>query len=243
MTSERTRGKITLGIDTSESPGSLALLDEDELIGEWPLAQPGRRHAQTLIGELDRRLKEFDLTPREVHAVAVSRGPGSFTGLRVGVMCAKTWAYVTGCRVIGIDTYRAIACNAPVAVDHLYVVGDALRGDLFAGEYTRDEYGIWQRTGDVAIQPRKDWLSRRNEGEVVTGPASLLYSDEFQNARIHILDPAMAKPHAEWIARLGQLSLSLGHTDDWKTMVPFYLRRPAAEENPAFPRTPFVSSE
>ncbi|MEX1232232.1 MAG: tRNA (adenosine(37)-N6)-threonylcarbamoyltransferase complex dimerization subunit type 1 TsaB [Planctomycetaceae bacterium] len=233
----------TLAIDTSESPGSLALLASGKLLGEWDLAQPGRRHAQTLIGELDRRLKEFDLTPRQIDAIAVSLGPGSFTGLRVGVMCAKTWAYVTGCRLIGVDTFRAIASNAPADVAHLFIIGDALRGDLFIGEYARDESGVWQRIRDVTIQPRSAWLSQRTEGETVTGPASLLFDDELRQRGMCVLDAAMAKPHAEWIARWGEWELSQGHVDDWKTLVPFYLRRPAAEENPAFPRTPFAAKE
>ncbi len=230
---------LTLGIETSESPGSLALLSDDQILGEWPLAQPGRRHAQTLVGELDRRLDEYHLTPQQIDALAVSLGPGSFTGLRVGVMCAKTWAYVTGCRLVGIDTYLAIACNAPNDVDHIFVVGDALRGDLYVGEYSKGSNRNWQRIGEVSIRSKSEWIEQRRPGDVVTGPASAQFGSEFQQQGLIVLEDSTAQPRASFIARLGYSQLSSGQSDSWQNLVPFYLRRPAAEEKNAF-RTPFA---
>ena len=77
----------------------------------------------------------------------MSVGPGSFTGLRVGVVCAKTLAYATGARLAAVDTLEAIAANSPPDVETVHVITDAQRGDLFVGTY--------RRTADGRLAPRR----------------------------------------------------------------------------------------
>ena len=102
---------LVLGIDTSGLEGSVALVRDGNCLAETSLNQLGRRHAQSLILEIGTLLEKHECTPRDVDVVAVSRGPGSFTGLRVGMVCAKTFAYATGCKFIAVDTFAAIAEN------------------------------------------------------------------------------------------------------------------------------------
>ncbi|HUQ68608.1 MAG TPA: tRNA (adenosine(37)-N6)-threonylcarbamoyltransferase complex dimerization subunit type 1 TsaB, partial [Planctomycetaceae bacterium] len=83
-----------LSLETSGLTGSIAL-DRDGVVEQRELATAGRRHAQTLVAEMRDLLHAHGLRPADVNAVAVSIGPGSFTGLRVGVVCAKTFAYAT----------------------------------------------------------------------------------------------------------------------------------------------------
>src|SRR5438552_3091101 len=99
---------LTLAIETSGIVGSIALCSDGERIEERTL-QLGRHHGQSLIPELRQLLEDHRRKPRDCDLIAVSIGPGSFTGLRVGVVCAKTLAYVTGSRVAAVDTFHAIA--------------------------------------------------------------------------------------------------------------------------------------
>src|SRR6185437_7257912 len=84
-----------------------------------------RRQARDLAPAMAALLAEQGWRPREVQAVLVSHGPGSYTGLRVGIMSAKTFAYATGCPLIAVDTFKAIALQAPESVAQVDVLADA----------------------------------------------------------------------------------------------------------------------
>src|SRR5262245_22963627 len=103
---------LTLAVETSGPVGSVALLDGEQCLDERVL-ELGRHHGQALVPEIGRLLAGQGRMPRDCALIAVSAGPGSFTGLRVGIVCAKTLAYAAGCRVAAVDTLLAIACNSP----------------------------------------------------------------------------------------------------------------------------------
>ena len=101
----------TLAVESSSASGSIALLDGAGLVVESML--PSRpRIAQTLIPEMARLLRTVGWEVRDLELIAVVRGPGSFTGLRVGITAAKTLAYATGTAVIGVDTLEVLAFQA-----------------------------------------------------------------------------------------------------------------------------------
>ena len=119
---------VILAVDTSGMCGTIALRRDGELLAERELEQSRRRHAQTLISEVKELLDAHGLVSADVDIAAVSHGPGSFTGLRVGIVFAKTLAYVTGCRIAAVDTLQAIAEMKPVdaeALGHVPGVGPA----------------------------------------------------------------------------------------------------------------------
>lgn len=126
-----------LGIETSERSGSIAILSSAQQIVQNKLQQQGRKHAQTLVAEVKKLLNQLELSPDQITGIGVSIGPGSFTGLRIGTTFAKTFGYVTGCPVIGIDTFEAIALNCPPEISETYVISNAQRGDLFVGKYIK----------------------------------------------------------------------------------------------------------
>src|SRR5437016_3375486 len=133
---------LTLAIETSGSVGSVAVLESTRVLGEQSLAL-GRQHGQSLVPTIRQLLSDCGKRARDCDLVAVSIGPGSFTGLRVGVVCAKTLAYAADCRLAAVDTLHAIACNSPPDVSTVEVLCDAHRGDLFTGRYTRNATGGW----------------------------------------------------------------------------------------------------
>lgn len=219
----------TVGIETSSREGSVALLHGDELIVERALSQSGRQHARTLIAELQQMLAEAGLAARRCDVLAVSRGPGSFTGLRVGVVCAKTWSFACGCAIVGIETFHAIAERAPADIHEVDVIADAQRAELYVGRYRRQSTGLWQRQGELQIISVEDWLGRLPGDRVVTGPAVEMVRDRI-SGRACLLPPGLLHPTAAGIARLGRRAAMDGRTGDAWSLEPLYLRRSAAEE-------------
>ena len=219
---------IVLGIDTSGMAGSIALMRNGELLAERQLAQAGRRHARTLVAELANLFADCGLRTDQCEAIAISVGPGSFTGLRVGVVCAKTFAYVTGCQLTPVDTFEAVAAGVPESVNEVAVIDLAQRGDLFVGEYQR--HGArWQRVGDITIQPTDAYAAALKPERKVVGPGlGRLRGTTFPESTC--LSTVFDIPAARHVASIGTRQLAAGVTVDCWSLEPFYLRRSAAEE-------------
>ena len=222
---------LTLGVETSGLTGAVALRRDGQTIESVTLQQSGRRHAQTLVSEVDALLRRSNLVAKQLQVVAVSIGPGSFTGLRVGVVFAKTLAYAVGCRLIAVDTFRAIAAASPRDVTDVFVVSDAQRGELFVGRYSRADTATVHsspiRQGEITIEPADSFC--RRAGEIsVSGPSAGTLSPTMR-----VLAPQFHQPRAEFIAALGEQQALAGEQSDLWPLEPFYLRRSAAEEKAA----------
>jgi tRNA threonylcarbamoyladenosine biosynthesis protein TsaB len=227
---------VTLGIETSGRSGRIALCVDGENLDERELSQAGRRHAQTLVLEIRDLLTDHSLAPADLDLVAVSEGPGSFTGLRVGVVCAKMLAWANGADLVMIDTLLAIAAESPQEVCRVEIVSDAQRDDLFLGVYEgtdSEKCRVWSRSGSVEIVNSEAWAlslaSRNGDGFAIAGPG-VEKAAEFLPDGIRQLDRSSAEPSAATIARLGELLAKDGQLADPMTVEPFYLRKSAAEE-------------
>lgn len=140
---------VALGIETSGGGGSVALSIDGEMTAET-LDRSGGRHARELIPAMKRLLDAAGLTPRTVDVIGVSVGPGSFTGLRVGVAAAKTFAWATGAKVVGVPTH-AVVRETVGGGGRLVVVSNAERGQLFATVFGDGEPRTAIRTPDELI--------------------------------------------------------------------------------------------
>ncbi len=218
---------LILGIETSGHTGSIALWEAGKLVQERSLSHLGRRHAQALTAELEILCQDAKRTPAECQGIAVSVGPGSFTGLRIGVVCAKTFAYAVGCQVAAVDTLAAIAEECPAELDRLFVIADAQRGDLYAGQY-RQENSRWIREGTLAIEPAQTWCRSRSSEDIIAGPGIARWQAEFPAECRLIKEPAV--PKAATICELGERQLLAGKATDLWGLEPLYLRKSSAEE-------------
>lgn len=221
-------GDLILGVETSGRSGSVALCRGTEVVVERTLAEAGRRHAQSLVAEVAEVLREADVRPHDVRILGVSAGPGSFTGLRVGVVFAKTWAYATHARLVAVNTLEAIAEAAPGDALRIWVLSDAQRSDVYAGCYARTAPGGPLRVEhEIAILPMTEWQTMVAEGDVVTGPGVDKLPGHFG---MTFAASDVRLPRAAIIARLALETDRKGHWADPATLEPYYVRKSAAEE-------------
>ncbi len=227
---------LILGIETSGTRGSIALFQNGACLAEAELEAAPRRHAQTLVTEIRELFGLHRLRIPSLEAIAVSVGPGSFTGLRVGVVCAKTLAFATGARLTAVDTLEAIAANSPPDVEIVHVITDAQRGDLFVGTYRRTAEGDWLREGPLAIAAGEAWFAGLRAGDVVTGPGLAKWREAHDASpnppatAWRGLPESVWTPSARAVAAIGARQIARGLVADCATLEPFYLRRSAAEE-------------
>ncbi len=219
---------IVLGIETSGRSGSVAVVRDQVVLAETELSATGRRHARTLVPEIGLLLKELNLKMSELDGVAVSIGPGSFTGLRVGIVCAKTLAYALQAPLIAVDTFLAVAANSGVTDCSLFVIDDALRGDVYAGEYQRGSDGSWVCGSPPALISMSEFLNHLHSDAMVSGPGVGKLIEELEGCKL--VEEVRRSPLAKQIALIGECRLKSQDVSDFWTVEPHYIRRSAAEE-------------
>src|SRR5262245_31880584 len=123
-------GESWLLLETSGRGASVGLAVGEQVVRTASL-DPARRHNRDLAPTVAAILQAQAIKPVALTGVMVSVGPGSFTGLRVGVMSAKALAYATGCRLVAVPTFAAIAEQAPAGAEKLWAIADALQGLVY----------------------------------------------------------------------------------------------------------------
>ena len=219
---------LVLAIETSGFGGSIAVLDDDHVLGETIL-DAQRRHAQTLVPEIYSLLSQHGRQANECELIAVSTGPGSFTGLRVGITCVKTLSYATGCQIAAVPTFPSIAAGSPDDIDRLHVVMNAQRQELFVGRFARQADGNWLETQPLSIERSTEWQASLTAADTVTGPGLEGISDAVAS-RCRVLPAEFWQPQARWVGRLGLQAANQGRTTSCWDLLPLYVRKSAAEE-------------
>jgi len=217
-----------LAIETSSRHGSIALLESRRIAAHRDLPISSGT-AQGLATAIDSALRSLDWAPGAVQVVAVTNGPGSFTGLRVGVTTAKTFAYATGADVVAVNTLDCIAVQAPKQASRVHVVIDAQRGDLFAAIYLRQENGELRLAKPGRIVGQRDWLNELKPDDAVIGPGLGKIKDPLPD-RLETAAEHLWKPTAATLGRLAFARHQGGQRDDLWTLSPVYYRQSAAEE-------------
>src|SRR5207253_5933848 len=125
-----------LAIETSGRIGSVALVEGAAIVAEEQFSH-GLKHAAEMVPMIDRLCRERGWTATDFAQIYVSAGPGSFTGLRIGITLAKTLAFATGLRLVAVPSVRVLAENAPPDARHLIIVLDAKRDQVFTARFER----------------------------------------------------------------------------------------------------------
>jgi len=218
-----------LAIETSGYRGGVALAeggDTPDLVGEVFLDED-LRHARDLVPAMAAAFDRAGWSPRDLDAVAVSIGPGSFTGLRIAVILAKFVAGETGARIVTVPSLRALAENAPAGASPVACIRDAKRRGLYASVFHRRGEAFEETFGPALIQPA-DLAERLPAGTLVLGRGVAKAREALAGFAIAPQETWDVRPSA--VARLGWQAHREQAFADPLRLEPLYLRRPEAEE-------------
>jgi tRNA threonylcarbamoyladenosine biosynthesis protein TsaB len=228
MSSPATDRPRLLILETSGRVGRVAVALGDQL-GPQRVLEASRRHARDLAPAIRELCHECSWRVRDLYGVIVSRGPGSYTGLRVGIMTAKTIAYATGCKLFAIDTFAAIAAAAPTNAATVDVVSDAQQCNLYVQRFERRSGELTALTG-LTIQASAEWLRTLPIDVWVTGPGTALVEGQLPAGQPCIaVEDRESSPQR--LLELGLRCMREGTADDFWTVEPLYLRPSNAETN------------
>ncbi|MGD0623798.1 MAG: tRNA (adenosine(37)-N6)-threonylcarbamoyltransferase complex dimerization subunit type 1 TsaB [Thermodesulfobacteriota bacterium] len=232
---------LILAIETSTQTGSVALVEAplhedgsfrgEKILGDHTLNLPGT-HSERLMPSIHSLLQEASLSVGDVQGIALALGPGSFTGLRIGVSTVKGLAYALRVPVAGIPTLDALAHNVQFASTPICPILDARKREVYAALFRGDENsGLEKIGGDWALAP-EDLCSRISEKTIFLGNGIEVYG-EFLREKLgsHALfaPPELSLPRAVNVARLSLPKFRKGLTLDIFSFTPTYIRRSEAE--------------
>ena len=215
--------ELVAGLDCSGESFSVALLRGQECLAEVGALSP-RGQLRQLFPALEDCAARAGVDLSELQAVAVTSGPGSFTGLRLGIVTARTLAQALGCSLVAVSTLEALALNAPES--GRVVAGlDARRGEIFAAFFRTEGGRAVRLTEDRPYRPEE--LARElasSGGGLVVGSAAARYAAELGVEGVRLLPPLYAQVRGAVVARLGQEALAAGRTVAPFDLAPQYLR-------------------
>lgn len=226
-----------LAIDTSLAEGSVAALDGARR-AERSLAAGG--HARDLAGELAAAAADLGWSIGAADLIAVVRGPGSFTGLRVGVTTAKSLAWANAARLVAVSGFELVARASARLADWradavVHVAFDAGRGEVYAAAVIPDDTAPtgW-RIGQPALHPAAAWLAELPRDARISGPALHALAEPLAaRGGLQVAPVAAWRPTAGDVGELAALRAAAGDGDDPGLLVPEYLRPNYADERAA----------
>lgn len=219
----------TIGIETSGLVGSVALCDGSEVLAQRSFDK-GMRHGKALVPSIEEMCKSLGLEPEDIDLIAVSHGPGSYTGLRVGITCAKVLAYTLSRPLVAVSTLDVLAENAPRSEGGIVCpVLDARRERVYACIY-RCEKDVWRRVSEPMVVYPQKLLEELPRPALVFGDGSVKYTKVFSVDGVDFGDDDMGMAKARVVASLGRTAFDKGETIDPYQLQPLYMGIPEAEE-------------
>lgn len=221
-----------LAIDTATQVSSVAVLKEGRLLAELTM-QGKLTHSETLLPHIEQVLKMAAVAKEELTGIAVSNGPGSFTGLRIGLAAAKAMSYVLGIPLVGVSTLQALAYQLPAPGIRVMCLLDAQKGNAYVESY-RWENNSLQVVDSVQVAKITDIVAacaNMNEQVILLGDAvqKKVAGKLELPANVSVAPPHIVMPRAACVAVLGQAKLMAGEKDNVMDLEPVYIRRSEAE--------------
>ena len=223
---------LILAFETSAKAGSVALHDGFSLLGE-SYCNTGLTHSQTIMTMAEDLLKTCDLTPEAVEAVAVAAGPGSFTGVRIGVAAAKGFAWGKELPCYGISTLEAMALSLGAYEGYVIPVMDARRSQVYNAVFKAENGCLTRLTEDRAISLSDLEAELRSfTGPIfLVGDGSVLTFNTLKPQIPGLVLPPEHRLHqrASGVAVAAAQLIAKGEPGDGATLTPNYLRLSQAE--------------
>ena len=223
---------IVLSVDSSTEAASCAVMDENRLLGEITFNYK-KQHSVILMDIIHKLLTNVALDINDIQGFVISMGPGSFTGLRIGLATVKGLAQGTGKPFVGVSTLDALANNMAYTSGIICPILDALRGNVYTALYKFEGTNLVKIKDYMAISFEELIAIIKAEGVPATfiGDATNLYKDKiFENLPASKIAPVhLNLARASALGELGIIALNNGREDDVNTFAPLYLRKSQAE--------------
>ncbi len=223
---------LILAFETSAKAGSVALLQDGKLLGE-SYQNTGLTHSQTILSMAENLIKSCGYTPQQVEAVAVSAGPGSFTGVRIGVSAAKGFAWGGELPCCGVSTLEAMAESYGLLDGYVVAVMDARRNQVYNAVFQATDGVLTRVTEDraISLEALATELETLHGKLYLVGDGSIL---TFETLRSQLPGLAMPPEHrmhqrASGVALVAERMLKNGEACDANSLTPNYLRLSQAE--------------
>ncbi|MFQ5897688.1 MAG: tRNA (adenosine(37)-N6)-threonylcarbamoyltransferase complex dimerization subunit type 1 TsaB [Candidatus Methylomirabilia bacterium] len=219
-----------LAVETSTPAGGAALLEGDRLVGEY-MVNIRATHSERLLAAVDQLLHDARWTPGDLNGLAVAVGPGSFTGLRIGISTVKGLALALGIPVAAVPTLEALAWGLPFAREPVCPILDAKKGEVYAALFHWEADRLVRDWEDSALAP--EVLCRRLAGPVIfVGDGVFAYGALLQaelGPRAAFAPPCRRLPSPASVGQVGQARLLAGERTEPRALTPRYLRLSEAE--------------
>lgn len=223
-----------LGLDTSTLMTTCAIMEDDLLLGEFSL-NLDMSHSEALVPMIKSLMDNLKLRMEELDLIAVSTGPGSFTGLRIGVTTAKSFAHVLNKPIVGVSSLEVLANN--IFVDGIIVpMMDARRDRVFTAIYRRKLNHLEEvlKPNAIEITELISYLKEDASEATLVGDGSVVYREELSsslNGSIRFSPGELNLSRGSSVAKLGLIKYLKDGSDDFYTLAPDYLRDSQAERN------------
>ena len=225
-----------LAFETSAKAASVALMERGKLLGE-AYQNTGLTHSQPLMVMAEDLLKACILTPKDVEAVAVAAGPGSFTGVRIGVAAAKGFAWGGELPCYGVSTLEAMARNLGAWEGYVVPAMDARRSQVYTAIF-HAEKGILTRVEEdmaISLEELKEKIKNFSEPVFLVGDGALLCYNTLLEEVPGLVLPPEHRMHqrAAGVALTAQVMMDAGDPGNGAELTPNYLRLSQAERERA----------
>lgn len=219
--------EITLAVDSAGKAAGIAILRDEVLIYESYL-DAGLTHSETLLPMLKSALAATGIAPAEINLYAVSAGPGSFTGLRIGMALAKGLALPNHTPCIGVSTLEALALSVFVPQGSIVVAAeDARRGEVYYAAFEQTAEGLHRLCLDTAGKPceMQEMLENAKKSVFIVGDgAEVCYNNLEKNLTLTVLPAHLRKGRASGVAFAARAACARGENTDAALLAPEYLK-------------------
>jgi len=222
-----------LGIDTSSKYCSLSIVEDKEIIIEYSINGLIKKHSSILLPAIEEMLRNMSLEMQDIDGIAVTIGPGSFTGLRVGLGAAKGLAYAASVPVAGVITLDVLVYSVIKIPSMICAILDARKGEVYFALYQGGNQS--SKIIDYQCESIEKLLNRLEDiqGNIIfLGEGAVKYCDRLKNTmgcRAIFIHPTLSILKASHVAFMGLEKIKNGKGNNISSISPFYMRRPEAE--------------
>ncbi|MFQ6003309.1 MAG: tRNA (adenosine(37)-N6)-threonylcarbamoyltransferase complex dimerization subunit type 1 TsaB [Candidatus Zixiibacteriota bacterium] len=219
-----------LGVDTSTMAAGIGIVEEDEILVEVKFSVK-ITYSEILLSGIDQALNNVSLEINDMDGFAISIGPGSFTGLRIGLSILKGLSFAMGKPLASVPSLDALACLSLYCQYPVVTMLDAKKNQVYAAIY-ETKNGELKRQSDYLVIEVEDLIKRISQKTLFVGPGAKLYQKELielLKEKACFSSAEQSLPSGATVALLGSRKLTSGQFEDIVNLEPIYLRKSEAE--------------